>query len=379
MARTRWFHATCPAGLEGVLADEITRLGGLELRSDRGGVGFRGAAAVGYAVALWSRVAMRVLEELERGRIQKADDVYAVAQRVPWQKHLRPGQTFAVTASARSGLVKHPHYVALKVKDAIADQLRDATGARPDVDTEDPDLPLVLYVKDKVATLSRDLAGTALHKRGYRPAGQHKSPLNESLAAGLLLLTGWDRRSALCDPLCGSATFLIEAAFLAGDRAPGLRRPYALERWADRDRAAWDALKADAEARWKAGKANIPPLFGNDRHPGAIALAKKALGRAEVDGYITLAESELAAYTPPVPPAVVVTNPPYGERLDEPDLEETWRALGGFLHDRCHGATAWVLTGSRELTRHLHLKAASRTKVFNGPLECRWLEYRINP
>jgi len=377
MARTRWYYAPCPLGLEPVLAAEVLTAGGLDSRVERGGVAFRGTAATGYALTLWTRVASRVYEELERGKIATADDVYTVARRVQWKKYLRPGQTFAISATTRSPLFNQPHYAALKVKDAIADQLREQTGSRPDVDTDDPDLPLRVVVRDGRLTVSRDLAGTSLHKRGYRAAAQHKSPLNEALAAGLLQLTSWDRASPLCDPMCGSGTFLIEAAFIAGDRAPGLFRSFAFERWTDRDRAAWDTLKSEATARWAAGRSNIPPLLGNDRHSGAIALCRKAIGRAQLDGLITLVEGEVRDLVPDPTPAVVVCNPPYGERLDPSDLQDTWYALGQFLKQRCPGATAWVLAGNPELTRHLQMRSSKKTPVFNGTIECRWLEYSV--
>lgn len=377
MARIRWHYAPCTLGLEDLLAREVTDLGGTSVRAERGGVAFQGPARVGYAVALWSRVATRVFEELQRGRIGSADDVYTVARRVRWERFLRPGQTLAVHGIVRSYLVKHSHYAALRVKDAVVDHLREVTGERPDVDTEFPDVPLRVVVQGKVATISRDLVGQSLHKRGYRPDVQHKSPLNEALAAGLLLHTGWDRRSPLCDPMCGSGTLLVEAAWLAGDRAPGLVRAYPFEVWPDTDRAAWEQLRAEAERRWEAGRANIPQLLGNDRHPGAVALARRAIGLAGVAERVELTKGPVDAYTPSVHPTVVVTNPPYGERLDEPDLVASWRDLGGFLR-RQPGTTAWVLSGNAEVTRHLRLKASRKVPVMNGKIACRWLSYPVH-
>ncbi len=380
MARNRWYHAPCPRGLEEVLAAEITDLGGQKVGVERGGVRFSGSAKTGYAVALWSRVASRVLEELARGHVNDLDEVYALARTVDWRRTLRPGQTLAVRGTANSRLVDNTHYLALRVKDAVVDQVRDDTGSRPDVDTDAPDLPLHVHVKDTVATVSRDLAGIPLAKRGYREGGQHKSPLNEALAAGLLLLSDWDRNSPLADPLCGSATLLIEAAFIAGDRAPGLGRSFAFERWADRDRNGWEALQHDANARWEAGRPAIPALYGNDRHAGALSLGRRNLARAGLEGRIRLFEGPVGAWEPPEVPRVVVTNPPYGERLDgdlPDDLQNTWYTLGRFLKDHCPGSDAWVLAGNPDVTRHLHLKAERKIPVWNGSIECRWLHYRI--
>lgn len=378
MASTRWHFAACPAGLEEILAAEVRAWEPAELRVERGGVLFRAIIRTGYAVALWSRVATRVLQELERGRLRRADDVYDIARRVRWERHLAPGQSFAIDAIARSPLFRQPHYAALKVKDALVDHLREQRGSRPDVDTRQPDVRLRVHVRGQAATLSRDLVGNSLHRRGYRPA-QHRSPLNEALAAGLLLLSDWDRSSPLCDPMCGSATLLIEAAFLAGDRAPGLRRSYALERWPDADLMAWEALREQAEQRWARGRKKLPPLLGNDRHPGAIALAREAIGRAELEGRIQLAQEEIGDYEPPLPPERVITNPPYGLRLDEPDLEQSWRELGRFVKRHCGGKTAWVLSGNHELSRFLHMRAARKIPVYNGALDCRLLEYEVLP
>jgi putative N6-adenine-specific DNA methylase len=265
------------------------------------------------------------------------------------------------------------------VKDAICDQFRDRTGKRPDVARDRPDLPIKLVLQGEDAILYRELGGEPLHKRGYREI-QHKSPLNEATAAGLLLLTDWDRRSPVCDPMCGSATFLVEAAWLATDRAPGLGRSFAFERWRDVDLDAWRQIYDDADARAAAGAGRLPRLCGNDRHPGAISIAQKAIAAAGLGGAIQLGQTDARAYAPPFPPTLVVTNPPYGERLEAPpeELADSWRALGSFLHERCRGSSAFVLCGNPELTRQLGLRASNKHPVRNGPIECRWLHYRVD-
>ncbi len=371
------YYAACTLGLEDVLADELRALGAGDVTPRPGGATFAGDVALGYAACLWLRTAVRVQEELARGRGRDRDDLYELARSVDWGRSITHLQTLAIDASVRDSFANDTRFPALVVKDAIVDQIRDHTGQRPDVDREAPDLPVKLLLHRDEAVLYRDLAGSSLHKRGYR-AIQHKSPLNEALAAGLLLLTGWDRRSALCDPLCGSGTFLIEAAWLATDRAPGLGRAFAFERWCDVELPAWRRLFDEAEARARAGAGNQPPLWGNDRHPGAIALAKKAAAAAAVRG-IVFGGMELRDYAPPGNPALVVTNPPYGERLDdEGDLEPTWRELGQFLRRCCGGSTAFVLSGNPELSRHLGLRAERKFPVRNGPIDCRWLRYGID-
>jgi 23S rRNA G2445 N2-methylase RlmL len=370
------FYAACSLGLEPVLADELRALGAADIAVRRGGCNFRGEPRLGYAACLWLRSATRVQHELAHGRVRDRDDLYALAHAVDWPAMITHLQTLAVDSSVRDSFANDTRFPSLVVKDAVCDRMREQGGKRPDVDRERPDLPLKIVLQGDDARLYRDLGGDSLHKRGYRQA-QHKSPLNEALAAGLLLLSDWDRSSPLCDPMCGSGTFLIEAAWLATDRAPGLARSFAFERWRDLDIPAWRELYADAERRAAAGAKRLPRLAGNDRHPGAVALCKQALHTAGLNVPIT--EGDARDYAPPFAPKWIATNPPYGERLDAGDeeLAASWSALGNFLH-RCAGATAWVLCGNPELTRYLGLRAASKTPVNNGPIECRWLKYAID-
>lgn len=371
-------YAACTLGLEGVLADELQALGAGAVTPRRGGCEFQADQALGQVACLWLRSAVRVQQELARGRVRSRDDLYALADSVDWSRSITPLQTLAVDASVRDSFANDTRFPALVVKDAVCDQFRRRSGRRPDVLRERPDLPIKLVLQGDLAILYRDLGGAPLHKRGYREI-QHKSPLNEAMAAGLLLLSGWDRQSPLCDPLCGSATFLVEAALLACDRAPGLARSFAFERYTDADLKAWRSAYDDAEARAERGLGRCPPLFGNDRHPGALAIAEKAVQAAGLTGRIALQQGDAAAYTPPTTPVAVVTNPPYGERLQQEaaELEETWRALGSFLHSRCQGAVAHVLCGNPELTRFLGLRAERKHPVHNGPIECRFLRYAI--
>ena len=373
------FFATCARGLENVLADELRALGAGDVEPRRGACAFTGDRAIGYAACLWLRSAVRVQEELVRGRARDRDDLYALAGEVDWSQSITYLQTLAIDGSVRDSFANDTRFPVLVVKDAICDQFRDRTGKRPDVGKDRPDLPITLVLQGDEAILYRELGGEPLHKRGYREI-QHKSPLNEATAAGLLLLTGWDRQSPLCDPMCGSATFLIEAAWLATDRAPGLGRTFAFERWKDTDLDAWRQLYDDAEARAQRGAARLPRLAGNDRHPGAIAIAQQSLAAAGLAQAIPLSQHDAAEWTPPFVPRLVVTNPPYGDRLqaDPESLTATWQALGRFLHRQCPGATAYVLCGNPELTRHLGLRARQKHPVRNGPIECRWLCYDID-
>jgi putative N6-adenine-specific DNA methylase len=370
------YFAACTLGLEEVLAQELQAIGAGAVEVRRGGVAFQGDRVTGMQACLWLRSAVRVQEELIRGTVRDRDDLYRLASSVDWRHSITHLQTLAVDSSARDSFANDTRFPSLVVKDAIVDQFRERGGRRPDVDRDNPDLPLKIVLQGTEARLYRDLSGAPLHKRGYRELA-HKAPLNEATAAGLLLLTEWRGDGPLCDPMCGSGTFLIEAALLATDRAPGLRRPFAFERWRDCDVVGWRQLKEEAEHRARAGAERALQLCGNDRHPNAIALAKTAAHAAAVRG-IEFANLEVRDYVPPQPPAVVVTNPPYGERLDDPDLETSWRDLGTFLHSQCRGATAYVLCGNPELTRHLGLRTDRKMPVHNGPIECRWLRYAID-
>jgi putative N6-adenine-specific DNA methylase len=375
------YYAACTLGLEDVLAEELRAIGANHIDKRRGACSFEGDQALGYRACLWLRSAVRVQQELARGFVRDREDLYALAGTVDWSQSITPLQTLAIDGSVRDSFANDTRFPVLVVKDAICDQFRNLTGRRPDVARDRPDLPLKLVLQGEEAILYRELGGEPLHKRGYREI-QHKSPLNEATAAGLLLLTDWDHRSPVCDPMCGSATFLIEAAWIATDRAPGLGRSFAFERWRDADLDAWRTIYDEAEGRAARGADRLPLLCGNDRHPGALGIAKHAIVAAGLGGKIQLAQGEARDYVPQHKPGLVVTNPPYGMRLEGGDdrgpLEDSWRALGQFLHEQCSGASAYVLCGDPDLTRFLGLRSSHKHPVRNGPIECRWLRYRID-
>ena len=376
---THFYYAACTLGLEDVLADEIHALGGRRIENRRGAVAFTGDRWLGYMACLWLRSAVRVQEELARGQIDGREGLYELTRTVDWSQSITHLQTLAVDGSIKDSFANDTRFPVLVVKDAVCDQFRDRTGKRPSVDKDRPDLRIKLVLQGQEAIVYRELGGEPLHKRGYREI-QHKSPLNEATAAGLLLHTEWDKKAPLCDPMCGSATFLIEAAWLATDRAPGLGRSFAFERWQDADFDAWRQLFDDAEARASRGAANLPKLAGNDRHPGAIAIAGQALQAAGLAGRIELRHGDCADFVPPFVTKRVVTNPPYGDRLqaDDGTLNASWQALGHFLHRECEDATAWVLCGNADLSRNLGLRATIKMPVKNGPIDCRWLCYEID-
>lgn len=382
-ARVEYF-APCSLGVEASLTAELTELGASEISTRPGGVSFLGDRRLGYAANLWLRSAVRVQDLLLRAPARGKDELYDAAYRVDWARYMRLDQTLAVDASVRDSELTHSNFVGLTVKDAIVDQFRARTGRRPSVNVDAPDLPLKVVLKRDGVTIWRNLSGDSLHRRGYH-ALQVRSPLNEATAAGLLRLTGWDRASPLVDPMCGSGTFVIEAAMLAADRAPGLARRFAFERWPDFDGETWRGLQREARAR---ARPTLPfAIEGADRHGGAVSIAERSAHEAGVAGLVRFTVADAARWVPSCaePPAdgarrpfTVLCNPPYGERIGEgEDLVASWRALGRFLTERCRGAHAFVLCGNREMVRHVGLSSQRQFSVMNGQLECRLLEYDL--
>jgi 23S rRNA (guanine2445-N2)-methyltransferase len=368
--------AQCTRGLEPVLADELATLGATGVSIVPGGVLFAADHALACRATFWLRSAVRVLEPVTSGRVGDFDQLYELVSRQRWEDLIGPRHTFAVRASVTNGPFTDRHFAALKVKDAVVDRIRSRHGQRPDVERHDPDVPLRLVVRGEEAHLFRDLAGDSLHRRGYRPV-QVKSPLSEAVAAGLLLLTAWDGKSPVLDPLCGSGTFIIEAAALAADRAPGFGRSFAAERFPDGDPALWRRLREEARDRLrpKLGFA----MLGVDRHDGAIGIAKTSAQAAGLGELVEFRVADAASFEPPFEPALVVTNPPWGERVGEgDDLIASWRALGTLLR-RCPGALAYVLSGAPELTRHIGLRSSQRWPVRIGQFDARWLRYEMLP
>ena len=369
------YHVPCPRGVEDALAEELRALGADDVTVRPGSVDCVGSRETGYRACLWVRAGIRVQEGLVRGDVAGADDLYDLARGFPWERFMDVDQTLSVHATGRHPEFNDLRYGGLVVKDAVVDRFRDREGRRPSIDRQTPDLPLRVHFGERTTRIYRDLAGQSLHKRGWRPI-QVKSPLNEALAAGLLLLSTWDRGSTLLDPMCGSGTFVVEAAMIASERAPGLGRGFACERWKDHDRALMERLRSEARAR---AKPTLPfTLYGADRHHGALQLAAQGALAARVQDLVCFDQADVRTFEPSEPPSIVMVNPPYGQRLGEgEDLIESWRGLGKLLRERCPGATAYILSGEPELTRHLGMKASRKHPVMNGPISCRLLRYEI--
>lgn len=374
------YFATTVKGIEPVLQRELEALGARKIEPTTGGVAFEGDKALGYKANLWLRTALRVLRPVAEFQCASADDLYREAREVDWTRYMSESGTLAVRANVRDNpALTHSKFAALKTKDAICDFFREKTGRRPDVDTENPDLPLDLHVGGALATLSVDMSGESLHRRGYR-LERVEAPLRETLAAAIVGFTGWEGRTPFVDLMCGSGTLPIEAALLALDRAPGLlRQRFAFERAPDFDRALWQKLKDEARGR---AKRSLPggKILGFDKDPKAIQTARENARRAGVEDTIELRIQELSAWKAPVEggPGTIVVNPPYGERLgQEQALEPLYEQIGDTFKQKGQGYTGWVFTGNLRLAKKVGLRSARRITLWNGAIESRLLEFEL--
>jgi putative N6-adenine-specific DNA methylase len=373
------YFATCARGIEPVLAQELRELGAQEVEPGRGGAAFRGDRTLLYRANLWLRTAVRVLVPITEIHVTSPDELYEVVKALDWGRYLTPDHTLAVDCNVRDSQITHSKYAALRVKDAICDQMIERHGRRPNVDTETPMLGLNLHIYRDEAVLSLDSSGESLHKRGYRPI-LPKAPLNEALAAAIILLTGWRGETALVDPLCGSGTLPIEAAWIALRRPPGLtRKRFGFQGWMDFDVALWAELRD--EARRGVRKTLLHPILGSDIRRDAIAYSVNNAKAAGIGHLLQFDVRDVKDFAPPEgPPGVIVCNPPYGERIGEQkELRGLYRTLGEVLRQRCQGWKAFVFTGNAGLARQIGLDPSQRIPLFNGKIPCQLLRFDLGP
>jgi 23S rRNA (guanine2445-N2)-methyltransferase / 23S rRNA (guanine2069-N7)-methyltransferase len=381
------YLVSAPRGLTDLLARELTGLGAQEVRERSTGVVCSGALEVAYRACLWSRVANRVYLEVAQFEARDAQAFHAAVQALDWPAHLLPGATLACDFTGRHPTITHTHFGALKLKDGIVDAMRLATGARPDVALERPDVRVHAHAHGAAITISIDLAGESLHRRAYRGAAG-EAPLKENVAAGVLLRAGWAELAAqgaeFLDPMCGSGTFCIEAALIATDRAPGLTREhFGFLGWRGHDADLWARLRAEAEARALAGATNRALVRGTDRDPLAIRSARDNARRAGVGGNARfetglLADAAPATADSPARPGLLCANPPYGIRLEDHEAARALhRELGAVLRERFQGWSAAILIGAPELGMELGLRAYRTHALWNGGIECRLLRIKV--
>ena len=364
-----------------MLAAELQRLGAKRLRQDRGGVRFMADLDEILRVCVHSRVAMRVLYPLGTFEAHGAEGLYEAAKAVAWEEWMTPKTTFAVEATLKDTEHDHSGFVALKLKDGIVDRLREKQGQRPDVDTRAPVFRVAAHLVKSTLSLSLDLCGEPLFKRGYRVEAT-TAPLKETLAAAMLLESGYQGEEPLCDPMCGSGTLVIEAGLIAARRAPGAERRFALEAWpafSARARPLLDDIRKEARAQ---ERTPLFPLYARDRDPDAVAALRRNLSSARLKGAVQVEEADaLHAEPPPGAPGLLISNPPYGERLSlggQKGMKSFFFALSEAL-ERWRGWRLALLAGNPAFESAFHRRPAARAPLWNGPIECALLQYRAIP
>jgi putative N6-adenine-specific DNA methylase len=369
------FFATCPRGLELLLADELRNLKAAKIHAVGGGVHFVGDLLLCYRANLESRIASRVLWQLAGDRYRNEDDIYRTTFALPWTDLFDPARTIRVDVSATKSPLTSLNFVTLKIKDALCDKVRRLSGRRPSVNTRQPDIPIQGHLTDRDFTLYLDTTGEPLFKRGQRIAAG-EAPLRENLAAGILRLAGWVPGIPLLDPMCGSGTILMEAAHLALGIAPGLGRHFAFEKFKNFDRDRWRELMQ----RRASGQKPKGPLaiYGSDLSRDALKAARANLVAAALEKVVSLKQANILDISAPAKEGIIVTNPPYGVRLGEQQaLAEFYPKLGDVLKKQFVGWRAYLLSADMRLPKLIHLAASKRTPLFNGALECRLYEYKM--
>lgn len=366
--------ASCPIGIEEALAQELTNLGFKEVQAGRSGVRLRTDWQGVMRANLYSRLAIRLLVQVAHAPVTNEDDIYELASQVPWERWFGAEQTLRVDTSAIRSPMQSLQFCNLRAKDGIVDRLRQREGERPSIDTVRPDAKVHLFLDAETATLYLDTSGESLFKRGWR-FSKGQAPLRENLAAGILALSGWDPSKPLYDPFCGSGTILIEAAWIAQKVPPGIMRPFSFERlrgfqrnlWLQQKEEAYDNILEDLET----------PIFGSDIDPQVIQAAQDNLARAQLSpSSIQFEQIDALKIKAPEPEGFLISNPPYGERLGEQDVE-FWREWSSVLKNEFANWQVHLITNDLELPKKLRLKPRRRTPVFNGDIECRLFGFEM--
>ena len=360
-------------GLEEILAEELTTLGANDIQIGRRMVSFTGDKRMMYKANFCLRTAIRILKPIKNFTAKDADEVYNQIQAIPWEEYLDVNKTFAIDAVVFSEEFRHSKFVSYKVKDAIVDYFRKKTGKRPSVRINNPDVLLNIHIAQTTCTLSLDSSGESLHRRGYRQE-QVDAPLNEVLAAGMLLMTGWRGECDLIDPMCGSGTIPIEAALIARNIAPGVfRKGFAFEKWVDFDSEMFDEIyNDDSQEREFTHK-----IYGYDNNPKANEIATHNIKAAGVSKDVTVKLQPFQQFEQPQEKSIIVMNPPYGERISTNDLLGLYQMIGERLKHAFVGNEAWVLSYREECFDQIGLKPSKKVPLFNGALECEFRKYEI--
>lgn len=363
------------AGCEEVLERELIEIGAQNTRILTRAVEFEGDLEVMYKANLLCRTALRILKPYTTFEVTDEHILYNEIRNIDWSEHFSLEQTFAINATLNQSSLTHSLYVALKAKDAIVDQFRDNTGDRPNVDIENPDFRIHLHIYEDKCTLSFDSSGDSLHKRGYRDY-TNQAPINEALAAALVILSGWDKKMPLADFMCGSGTILIEAAMYALNIAPNkYKEKFGFESWKDFDAELWKRIRKNATA------AEIKPeglkLFGSDISGAVLEKARMNIQHAGLSDIIKLRKSSFDRFQAPAEEGVLICNPPYGLRIEPKDILAMYQLMGDTMKHNLRGWTCWIFTGNLEVAKFIGLRPSRKIHLFNGPIECRFLKFNV--
>ena len=361
------------AGLEQVLADEIRAIGGESVTPERRAVSFVGDKELMYKANFHLRTALKVLKPIAEFTVTDRDDLYKYAKEVNWLDYLALGKTFAVDSTVQSEIFVNSMYASLKVKDAIVDHFREATGKRPSVNPDNPDIGINVYLMGDKCILSLDSSGESLHKRGYR-LGQGEASINEVLAAGMILLSGWNAKTDFLDPMCGSGTLVIEAALIALGIPPGMyRKSFCFEFWPDFDEDLFAEIYNGEYEKEFSGK-----IVGSDISIKSCAIARANVKNAGLSKKVEIITKDFKELTSPFEnPGIIITNPPYGERLKPNSISELYTSFGDMLKQKFTGYTAWLISSSDEGLKSIGLKPTKKIDLYNGALACSYRSFEL--
>lgn len=360
-------------GLENVLAQELTQLGANNVKIGRRMVSFTGDKEMMYRANFQLHTAIRILKPIAHFKAKSAEDMYDEVKKIDWSKYILDGKTFSVDSVVYSDEFRNSRFVTYKVKDAIVDQFREKTGTRPNISVSNPDIRLNIHIAEDQATLSLDSSGESLHRRGYRQESV-EAPLNEVLAAGMILMTGWKGDTDFIDPMCGSGTLPIEAALIARNISPGVfRKEFAFEKWPDFDKDLFDEIYNDDSQE----REFTHHIYGYDIDMKCVNTANLNIRAAGLSKDITIQQADFKDFEKPAEKSLLIMNPPYGERISTPNLMATYKMIGERLKHQFAGNEAWVLSYREECFEQIGLKPSIKIPVYNGSLECEFRKYTI--
>ena len=360
-------------GLENVLAQELTQLGANNIQIGRRMVAFTGNQEMMYRANFQLRTAIRILKPIAHFKAHSAEDMYDEVRKIDWSQYIEHGKTFSVDSVVYSEEFRNSRFVTYKVKDAIVDQFREATGTRPNISVSNPDIRLNIHIAEDQATLSLDSSGESLHRRGYRQESV-EAPLNEVLAAGMILMSGWKADTDFIDPMCGSGTLLIEAALIARNINPGVfRKAFAFEKWPDFNQELFDTIYNDDSHE----RDFAHHIYGYDVDMKAVNTARLNVKAAGLSQTVTVEQQDFKDFKKPAEKSIIMTNPPYGERISTPDLLGTYKMIGERLKHEFGGNEAWILSYREECFEQIGLKPSIKIPLYNGSLECEFRKYAL--